>query len=278
MAASNSIMTELRALDPVRHVAALFVPEPKRDAIAALYAYRAELARIPLLVSEPLPGEIRLQWWRDVVTHDRDGEAAGHPVGAGLLAAMAAHRLPIGPLAAMAEARITDLYHDAMPDMAALETYLGETESGVIQMAAMVLDADAAAGSADAAGHAGMAVGIAGLIERLPWQMRRGLCLLPADMLAAVGTDAAAILAGDAAGRGRALAALAASGRDHLAKARRHAAGLPKVLRPSFLPVCLAGRMFAAAERSGAEVFARPMTPSLFAAIWDMTRGAARGL
>ena len=34
---------------------------------------------------EPLPGEIRLQWWREVLGGERPGEAGAHPVAAALL-------------------------------------------------------------------------------------------------------------------------------------------------------------------------------------------------
>ena len=43
-----------------------------------------EIARVRDLAREPMPGEIRLQWWREVLAGERDGEAAAHPVAAAL--------------------------------------------------------------------------------------------------------------------------------------------------------------------------------------------------
>ena len=42
----------------------------------ALYAFDVELARVREVAREPMPGEIRLQWWDEVIAGERDGEAA----------------------------------------------------------------------------------------------------------------------------------------------------------------------------------------------------------
>lgn len=57
--------------DRDRYLSVLYAPEDKRGALATLYAFNAEIARIRDLVHEPLPGEVRLQWWRDLI----NGEA-----------------------------------------------------------------------------------------------------------------------------------------------------------------------------------------------------------
>ncbi|MFZ2100637.1 MAG: squalene/phytoene synthase family protein, partial [Oricola sp.] len=147
----------LREGDRERYLTVLYAPEEKRAALAALYAFNLETARIRDLVSEPLPGEIRLQWWREVVSGEREGEGRAHPVVAALLHAADEYRLPRIALANLTEARIFDLYDDPMTDRVALEGYLGETVSALFQMSAMILDGQAGASAASAAGHAGVA-------------------------------------------------------------------------------------------------------------------------
>ena len=104
----------LRETDRDRYLAALLTPADRRAAIVALYAYNAELARVRDLVREPLPGEVRLQYWRDLLQGDAHGETAANPVAAELLRAMQTWHLPGTPLVAMADARIFDLYDDPM--------------------------------------------------------------------------------------------------------------------------------------------------------------------
>ena len=66
-------LSALRDSDRDRYLACLLSPADKRGPLSALYAFHAEIARIRDLVREPLPGEIRLQWWRDVLDDPRAG-------------------------------------------------------------------------------------------------------------------------------------------------------------------------------------------------------------
>src|SRR5258706_14843804 len=97
----------------------LFAPPKYRRALYALYAFNLELARVRELAREPMPGEIRLQWWRDILGGERTGEAG--PLASALLATVARYRLPVDVFLAMIEARSFDLYDDPMGSLAALE-------------------------------------------------------------------------------------------------------------------------------------------------------------
>ena len=71
---------EARRLDWERFMCAVFAPVCHRDALFALLAFDLELAKTRTVVSEPLLGEIRLQWWQDAI--DKIYEAPGQvPVG-----------------------------------------------------------------------------------------------------------------------------------------------------------------------------------------------------
>ena len=74
-------MRTLRAADPDRYLSMLYAPQDRRADLLALYAFNAEVAGIRDRVSEPMPGEIRLQWWRDVIAApDPAVAAAGNPL------------------------------------------------------------------------------------------------------------------------------------------------------------------------------------------------------
>jgi hypothetical protein len=117
-------MDLLRAGDRERYLTVLFAPEDKRPALAALYAFDLETARVRDMVSEPMPGEIRLQWWREIVSGERDGEARQNPVARELVSAIDAYALPRMALANLLDARVFDLYDDPIPDRTTLEGYL----------------------------------------------------------------------------------------------------------------------------------------------------------
>src|SRR5258705_5990701 len=130
--------TLVREGDKDRFVAALFAPARHRGGLHALYAFNLELARVRELAREPMPGEIRLQWWRDILGGERTGEAG--PLASALLATVARYRLPVDVFLAMIEARSFDLYEDPMGSLAELEGYADRTSSALMRLAAQVLN------------------------------------------------------------------------------------------------------------------------------------------
>ena len=175
----------VRAADKDRFLAALFAPSGKRDALHALYAFNVEIARVGEIVREPMAGEIRLQWWRDVLSGERAGEAAATPVAAALLDTIARNALPAAPLIALVEARAFDLYDDPMPALETLEAYLRATSSTLMTQAARILVGDHPV-IAEAALHAGLAYGMTGWLRA----GRQQVALV--DLRSAAGTHLAA--------------------------------------------------------------------------------------
>ena len=57
----------VRAADKDRFLTTLFAPAEHRNALIALYAFNLDIARVREVVREPVAGEIRLQWWSDVL-------------------------------------------------------------------------------------------------------------------------------------------------------------------------------------------------------------------
>ena len=73
------------------------------------------------MAREPLAGEIRLQWWSEVVAGGRGEEAGANPVAAALLMAMERHGLSADALSDLIDAHRFDLYDDPMASIADLE-------------------------------------------------------------------------------------------------------------------------------------------------------------
>src|SRR5664279_1881901 len=88
----------VREADRERYLAALFAPAEHRDALYSLYAFNVEISRVRDLAREPMPGEIRLQWWREMLAGERDGEAAAHPVASSLMATLKRYGFVAAPL------------------------------------------------------------------------------------------------------------------------------------------------------------------------------------
>lgn len=256
-------MDFLRQADHDRYMAILYAPEDKRAALAGLYAFNAEIARIRDVVREALPGEIRLQWWRDLINNsvdadnDKPADDSGHPVANLLLYAIRQYDLPVQAFDDYCETRIFDLYNDPMPSRNDLEGYCGETASVIIQLAAMILNPESAKQVTDLSGHAGVAQAIAGLLRLMPLHRQRGQIYVPQDILQAVGVTGEEFLKGeDDAAMQRVVAAMAALARQHydsFESGWRAQRNLHTQLSPAFLPVRLVPAFLGVARRNGAD-------------------------
>ncbi len=242
----------LREADRDRYLSVLYAPEDKRGALAALYAFNAEIARIRDLVHEPLPGEVRLQWGRDLLNGEARGSADAHPVAAALIETITKYDLPRSAFDNYCEARIFDLYDDPIPSRNDLEGYCGETASALIQLAGFILDRDAAQSHAETAGHAGVAQAVTGLLRLMPIHRRRGQLYVPADMLQAVGVTREAFLGNeDKSAHGRVISVMTALAHEHLVIFEKSRQALPKSLAPAFLPLALVPAYLKSIERLG---------------------------
>lgn len=267
----------LRGVDRDRYLACLLVPEAHRGALAALYAFNAEIARIRDIIHDPMPGEIRLQWWRDLISGTAHGAAQSHPVAAALLSTIAECHLPPASFERYLDARTFDLYDDLMPDRHGFEAYAGETASTLIQLAALCISPEAAHQASEAAGHAGVALQVAGSILLMPIHRSRGQVYVPGDILSATGLTRETWLAGTERERiAAAVGAFVALGREHLEKARAAMASGPAGFFPAFLPVALAGPVLARAEQAGAAAVEGGIVIPQWRRQWWLWRAARR--
>jgi 15-cis-phytoene synthase len=267
----------LRREDKDRWLASLFVPLEFRPHIHALYAFSLETARVGKIVSEPLLGEIRFQWWRDALDGTNDGDARANPVAAALLDTIARFDLPESPLRELIAARAVDLYGDAVQSIAALEAYTEATCSNLLRLAALILDEAETAASRDAALHAGIAYGITGLLRALPWHGARGKVFVPAEILQSHGASRDDLAAGLASPKIlAALAELRARARAHLDIFFAKLPCLPEKSRPAFLPLCLCEPYLRLMERPGYDPFKTVIELPQWKRQWSLWRASRR--
>lgn len=136
---SDAVREAARRGEPDRYLAALLAPRALRGDLAALAAFAAELDRIVQIVSEPMAGEIRLQWWRDALEAMARGESVGHPLADALGGAVQRYHLPMTLFQAQIDARSVELGVDPIAAGDALGAYLEATEGSVFRLALRVL-------------------------------------------------------------------------------------------------------------------------------------------
>lgn len=268
---------QVRRFDRDRFLCALFMPVSVRDAALALYAFNVEIARIREQISEPMMGQIRLQWWREVIEHAHQGDLRQHPVALALGRAIRSHALPPQPFETLLVARERDLENDPPASLAELETYAQDTSATLIELALGLLSQNDQV-SRTAGRHVGIAWALAGLLRAVPFHAARRQIFLPRDLTAAAGLDIEALVAGrpgeplrQAAGE------IAAAARRHLAAARSLRRDVPRAAVPALLPAVLADRYLDRLERGGFSLFdgtmQRPAGDRAVRLLWAALRG-----
>ncbi|MGH6712055.1 MAG: phytoene/squalene synthase family protein [Bradyrhizobium sp.] len=263
----------VRSHDFVRYASTLFMPGPQRRALLAIYAFNTEISRVREQVSQPLPGEMRLQWWTDMLAGAGHGGIEGNPVAAELLLAIRDHRLPVDPLSRLIDEHQFDLYNDPMPSMAALEGYINDTSSALFSLAARVV-AQPSETIDHLARHAGLAQGLVQVVAALPWDAARRQLFVPLQLLQQHGSGAEEVFSGKQTPQARtAIDQLIGEARGHLKTAFELLAGVPPEVRSVFLPLALVRRDLKLLSRADSDPFA-PRTPSRLRTLWTLWRAS----
>jgi len=232
------VADELNRLSRDAYLGTLFMPENARADAQALLAFFAELGLVRRRVSEPTPGEIRLQWWHDALEGEGHGAVRANPIADRLLSALERHQLPTVPLKRMIAAHRFDLYDDPMPDVNQFEGYAGETRACLYQYIAIILggkDIDAAA-YADAAGHLGVAATYVHRVFSFGHDSSKGQIYLPLGVFNSFGINDKAILAGQNSDSVcQAMTAHLEAAGEHLTLAQKAVKTLPKSVRLAFI-------------------------------------------
>ncbi len=232
-------------------------PIDKRGPLLALLAFNLEIATIPEIVSEPLLGEIRLQWWRDTLDAIFDSREIEHPVALGLKSAVEQHCLSKNLFDEYFEARSFDLNGQPPASLEELENYADASAGALNELMAEVLLANLAAESRNAVRHAGVSWALSGLLKAISFHSAQGRSYMPRG----VNED-------------RRIQAVAEAALVSIRKARSLSSKIPPSLLPVMLPVTLADHWLKQLAQSGYDPndprFLRPGIGRLFGFYWNM--------
>ncbi|MCB1520890.1 MAG: squalene/phytoene synthase family protein [Hyphomicrobiaceae bacterium] len=123
------------------YLSALLAPAAARADLLVLAAFEGELARIPASVTEPMMGEIRLQWWRDQIEDMAPGRVSGHPVADALVDVVSRHGLSRDQIQASIDARSAELGIDDIANLADLQRFCDAADGAAFARRAHVLSA-----------------------------------------------------------------------------------------------------------------------------------------
>ena len=263
---------QVRTEDHERFLTCLFAPARAREALFALYAFNLEVAKTAEVVSEPMLGQIRLQWWRDSIDGIYQGQPRQHAVIQPLAEAVAEHDLDPGLFQRLIDARERDLDPEPPANLDALETYGKGTSASLVQLALDILGAGSNAAARQAGHGIGVAWSLVGLLRALPFHARQKRLYLPHDLL-----DDYGVVLGDlfelraSSNLAAVVAVVAQRAEDHLTAARAQQALVPRAALPALLPSVLARRHLKVLARCGHNPFAARVEAPATGAAWRLT-------
>ena len=226
----------VRNADYDRYLSALFVPAERRAHLFALFAFNYEVAKTAEAVSQPLMGQMRLQWWRDALDEIETGRVRRHEVVEAFAETVKAHKLPRPLLDGIIEARESDLIETPFESWTAFDAYADATVGNVIRLATLIIGAP---GNFEAAAHhGGIAYALTGLLRALPFHAAKRRFMLPLEALRASAISQEQIFSGEMDKKISALIVSAAQrAREHWQTTRSVA--VPRLGLPALLPDCL---------------------------------------
>lgn len=239
--------------DSDRFLTALFAPQSRREGLFALYAFNLEVARVAEAVSEPMMGQIRLQWWRDRIAEIYAGEPPkGAEVAQALCVAIRDYNLPRDSFDALLDVRERDLSPEPPATIDDFEVYAESTSGELVSLALHTLGV--ADDSAHEAGqHIGICWAIVGHLRAARYHASHNRVYLPADVLDGALEDLRA---------GRSTPALAEAAQrigeraeEHLKASRDLSPQVPKAALPALLLAPLADSYLGRLEKYGYDLW-----------------------
>lgn len=269
---------EVRKYDNDHFLAGLFAPADRREALFALHAFNLEIAKTREVVSEPILGQMRLQFWRDgIEAVYADGPVPRHAVMDPLSEAARSLGLSRALFDRLIDAREADLDDTPPADLSCLVNYADVTGAPLVQLALEILgvrdEASVAVGR-----HVGIAYALTGILRAVPFLARQHRQLLPVDLMARHGARPQDLFELRATPELRpVIGDVALVARQHLREARALRRSVPKAALPALLPAVLADLHLGVIAREENDVFApRVLLPNPFRHLrlgWAAMRG-----
>lgn len=140
---SAPTLEQLKSVDPDRLRAALFADKAGRERLQLLYAFHYELAKVPELVSEPMVGQIRYQWWRDAIAEIYEGRPVRqHEIATPLAAVLTDYDVPRFWIDRLIDGRERDLDPRPFANLDEAKDYCRQTSGVLMQIAVKLLGAE----------------------------------------------------------------------------------------------------------------------------------------
>ena len=187
--ALSYIVNETRLHDRDRFLCSIFAPKGAREGLFTVLAFNIEIAKTREMVRENLIGEIRLQWWRDVIElifNNPSDININHLVAGELATVIEKFTLSRSFFDLLIDARSRDLVDSPLENEADLKRYSYETSSTLCKILLEILcpiDKVLSSSEVEAAESVGMAWALTGILRASTTLAKQKRVLIPKTLM-----------------------------------------------------------------------------------------------
>jgi len=179
----SPIANDVRRFDYDRWLSCLFAPKGPRECLFAILAFNIEIARVRETVSEPLLGDIRLQWWRDALTGLTGNISKPHPVVEALHSFNRQQPIDFNLMLEMVDMRAKDLDPAPIESTGDLLVYADTTGGALHHLMYKALGGADNSKNIEAVVRCGRSYALTGILRAIPFHAQNGLVLIPTKVL-----------------------------------------------------------------------------------------------
>lgn len=130
---TDYVAEELRKIHKPLYLCSLYFTEDRQAAARAILLFFEEVRNIPNTISEPMLGEMRTTWWRDLIEKGHI-ETAGAPLARELISVIEAHNLDKELFFNLLNGVTEDLYIQLYKDQKQLYRYFDSTSGSLFRL------------------------------------------------------------------------------------------------------------------------------------------------
>tara|TARA_Y100001936_G_scaffold254109_1_gene325035 strand:+ start:39089 stop:39901 length:813 start_codon:yes stop_codon:yes gene_type:complete len=172
--AQDYCVFQVRKFDFDRYLTVIAAPKEIRMALFSLFAFNLEVAKTREVVSEPMLGRIRLQWWREAIEGIYQGNPRQHEVISALQETLNHHSLSRYLFDEMIDGREFDLEEREPKDIDELISYADTTSGKLFSLVGEVTGSNP-----DFAKLLGTSRALIGLMRSISFHKIQGRSYLP---------------------------------------------------------------------------------------------------
>ena len=175
---------KVRKHDYYRYLCCLLAGEEIRNRLFVIYAFNNEIAKIPHVITEPMAGYIRLEWWREAIDELYNGPPVrhNHEVTKAIYGIISEVKIPKEMFIKVIDGREAEIEFETPENMDGLKKYSADISSSLFELLLRLVEIKDS-NAVEAAHYAGIAYGLTKVMLSMKYNAYHNRIMLPKDLM-----------------------------------------------------------------------------------------------